>query len=177
MKKSAVFVIGTFLLAGSISAAEYTPLFRDPMEKEVLWFKNPVCVKMNNGGGTHEFVDNGRNGKCLKVVTGDKQMFMYNTKTPIPIKNGARIRVTFWAKGKGIVSLSPMGRTTAKKVVYLPEMPEKINADEWEKIIFFIVMKAPKDAVFKELSLRMNIQKNSNLLIDDFCIESEASAK
>ena len=176
MKKSAVFAIGTFLLAGSIGAAEYTPLLRDSMEKETIWFKNPVCIKMN-GGGSHEYVENGRNGKCLKVVTNDKQIFMYNTRRPVPVKSGNRVRVTFWAKGKGIVSLSPMGKTTAGKVIYLPDMLEKINADEWEKIIFFIVMKAPKDAVFKELSLRMNIQKNSNFLIDDFCIESEAAAK
>ena len=73
MKNSTVFVLGTFLLAGSIGAAEYTPLFSDPLEKEAAWFKNPVCIQKFNGGGSHEYVDNGRSGKCLKVVTNESR--------------------------------------------------------------------------------------------------------
>ncbi len=177
MKNPTIFVLGTFLLAGSIGAAEYTSLFRDPLEKEAAWFKNPICIEKHNGGGSHEYVDNGRSGKCLKVVTNDKQIFMYNTRGAVPVKNGSAVRVTFWAKGKGSVSLVPMGRTAEKKVIYLPELRAKINTGEWEKITFLVDMKDPKGAVIQALQLRINILQNSSLLIDDFNLESKAAAE
>ena len=177
MKKSTVFVLGTFILAGSIGATEYTPLLSDPLEKEAAWFKNPVCIQKFNGGGSHEYVDNGRSGTCLKVVTNDKQVFMYNTRGVFPVKNGAAVRVTFWAKGKGNVSIVPMGRTAEKKVIYFPEQGEKIDAGEWKQITFSVVLKDPKGAAVQGLTLRLNVKQNSSLLIDDFKLESKAVAE
>ena len=102
---------------------------------------------------------------------------MYNTRSPIPVKNGSTIRVTFWAKGKGSVSIVPMGRTTAGKIVYFPEQGEKIDAGEWKKITYLVSIKDSKGSEFQTLHLRINVKQNSSLLIDDFNLESKAAAE
>ncbi|OQA79665.1 MAG: hypothetical protein BWY31_04205 [Lentisphaerae bacterium ADurb.Bin242] len=170
MKK--LLLLAAALCSAGMSAAEEKNLFEDKFEDTEKWFKNPACEK-SDGGGRFEIVENGKSGKCLKIVTNDKQTFMFNTSQPIPAKPDSTIRISFYVKGHGSVSISPMGRTT-DKTIYLNELVgegEKISTTDWKEISFIIPLKDPNEGVkFDKIMLRMNLFPGSELLIDDFRI-------
>ena len=100
-----------FLSLGfAASAGNTAVVFSDEFESTEGWFKNPACnAPKYGGGGSFQLTGNGKSGKCLKVVTGSKQIFMFNLRKRIPVKNGCRLRISFLVQGKGIISIRPDG--------------------------------------------------------------------
>ena len=161
-------------LALGIAAAADTVIFKDDFESTANWFKNPACeTPQFGGGGTLQLVDGGKTGKCLKIVTNSKQMFMLNLRRSLPVKDGSRLRISFLVRGKGAISINPLGRTADKKTVYLHANTgiEKISNSDWEKIPFIVIFKDPKGTALTEIGLRLNVLGNSEVLIDDCLIE------
>ena len=165
MKKT-VFLMAALFVFG-VYAQEKEVLSEQNFET-VKWFKNPACKKLD-GGGDHELVTGGQKGRCLKITTNSKQIFMLNLSKGIPVRDGAKIRIELTAKGKGTIGLVPMGITDKGESVYLnDEGKEKINADNWEKIPFIIRFKDQKGRNLTMFKMRLNFEKNSVLFVDNF---------
>jgi len=156
----------------SIFAAENSVIFKDGFTDFKNWLKNPACEK-NDGGGSFEIISGEKNGTCLKIETNSKQILMLNCKKTFPIPQDGKIQFSFQAKGKGAILFIPMGNT-AKERVYLEQKEINIDSKDWEKVQFTCTMKDQLGKAFsgETLNLRMNINPNSSLMIDDFTVET-----
>lgn len=172
MKK--VFTLTLLITATALLAQGKNVIFQNTFEKMNGWFKNPAC-KIHDGGGSFSFVPGGKRGNCLKIVTNAKQIFYLNFGKNIPVKDGERLKIILTMKGKGKISLHPMGKTPENKTVYLSGGSEKINSDVWEEIPF-IITASRKGKTVKALFFRINFDKNSTLFVDDFRIEKMKKA-
>ena len=120
-----------------IAATADTVIFKDDFESTANWFKNPACeTPQFGGGGTLQLVDGRKTGKCLKIVTNSKQMFMLNLRRSLPVKDGSRLRISFLVRGKGAISINPLGRTADKKTVYLELTPQSTKPWYGKEIVF-----------------------------------------
>lgn len=157
MKKAIIFaaaaLIGTTLTAQSI-------IFQDSFDKASKWWIRKGKT------GNYKIVDGGKEGKCINVTTGNGT-FMANMGNH-KIKNGAKVKVSFFAKGKGMISLHPMGRKD-KQTVYMPGKFIKVTSEKWQEFSYEFPFVDPKKKVAVDtFSFRFNVEKNSNVSIDNF---------
>ena len=167
MKK--VFTFALLVAVLGLFAQEKTVVVQNTFEKMNGWFKNSAC-KIHDGGGSFSFVPGGKKGNCLKIVTNAKQIFYLNYGKSIPVTNGEKLKLTFTMKGKGKISLHPMGKTDKNATVYLSGGHELINTEKWEEIPF-IIRAGQKDKPIKNITFRVNFDKNATLFVDGFRLE------
>lgn len=157
MKK--ILTLATVSLITVLSAESL--VFQDSFNDASKWFKN-------GKNGNFKFVDGGKEGKCLHSVT-ENYIFMFNLKKNLPMKQGRNVKISLAAKGKGSVSLNPMGRGEPHGTAYLTGKSFKVDSNKWQTMEHTFTF-ADKKVDIKNLALRINIDKNSSVMIDDLKI-------
>ena len=153
--------IAAVLAAVSLSAAEKV-IFQDSFENAANWFRN-------GKNGQFKFVDGGKNGKCMNIVT-EKYAFLCNLRKGLPVKEGVKVKVTFFAKGKGFMTTTPMGRK-GNQVAYLKGGGAfKLDEKDWKECSVTFAFQDAKLKGIDNLGFRLNFYDNSNLMVDDFLL-------
>ncbi|MBO5723708.1 MAG: DUF4838 domain-containing protein, partial [Lentisphaeria bacterium] len=142
-------------------------IFRSGFETEKYWQKNPACKTARfGGGGSHSVVKKG-SVSYLEVKTASGQTFMYNVSKTMKLNRAQKCSIKLRLKGKGVVTLHPMGVTPQGKAVYLKPGILKVQSDRWAEQTYTF----PLNDAYKSLRLRMNVEKNSGIQLDHCVIE------
>ncbi len=159
-------IIGHFVSAQDLDKK----VFEDKFEKYNQWSQNPASKTAKyGGGGKFSLVDSGKEGKCLKVITNEKQTFMMNMRKPFFAQSGKKLSISWFAKGTGTVQFVIMGR--GKKISWYTTRKIKIENKEWKEYSVIVSLSPKKEGPFEKAVIRMNVFPGADILIDDMGIK------
>lgn len=151
-------------------AQENGQVFEDKFEKFNQWSQNPACQTAKyGGGGKFSLIDSGKDGKCLQVITSDKQTFMMNMRKPFTAKSGKKLNISFWGKGKGTVQFVIMGK--GEKTSWYNTRKVSLDSTDWKEYSVIISLSLKKEGPFEKAVIRMNVLPGSDILLDDMGIK------
>lgn len=163
-----ILLIAALFMGALLHAQSEKVLMEKRFEDNSWWIKNAMSEKYEYGGGINELLSGGTKGRFMRIITNGRQVYMINTRS-IPVNDGVRLKLEFTLKGKGRMSLNPLGYRKGGSA-YLAGGGRMIDSTSWQKVAFTTLFKDPKGKKLETFSVRINIEKNSTLLLESLRI-------
>lgn len=164
----------TVLVCGIVAqfafAQENEKVFEDKFEEFNQWAQNRASLTAKyGGGGKFSLVDSGKDGKCLQVITNEKQTFMMNMRKSFVAESGKKLNISLFAKGKGTIQFVIIGQ--GEKTSWYNTRKITLDSTDWKEYSVIAFLSLKKEGPFEKAAIRMNVFPGSDILLDDMVIK------